>query len=131
MSQAKNTAVAAKNGWDAATEAALKARYENEGSPSDTADLLKIGGDFGGKTAAQIRGKLVSMGIYQKGEPKAVGGASQTRKLHIVNSIEILLSQKKGAFASLEKASKAELDALAAALVALSDSKAADQQASE
>lgn len=130
VSKAK-TAPVAKNGWDEKTEAALQARYEKEGSPSDTAVLTAIGADFGGKSAAAIRGKLVSMGIYQKGEPKAVGGASSTRKIEIVNSIEILLSKPKGSFASLEKASKAELDTLAAALVALSDNKAANTQAAE
>lgn len=124
MTKAKTSPVAFK--WDAKTEAALKAAYEKAGKPNDTDALAELGKQFDNKTAVAIRGKLVSLGIYEKGEPKAVGGASSTRKSQIVTGIEILASMKKGSLESLEKASKPQLEALADALKNLSERHNAD-----
>lgn len=120
MPNSKTAAAAAKT-WSAADEARLSAVYAEQGKPNDTEALKAIGSEFGNKTVNQIRGKLVSMGIYEKGEAKSVGNASGTRKIEIVNAIEILLSKNKGSFASLEKANKIELESLCNALTALSD----------
>lgn len=113
---AKTPAAAASKNWDEPAEQKLRDLYAEKGQPSDTDTLTEIGKLLGGKTAAAVRGKLVSLGIYQKGEPKAVGGASSTRKSQIVTGIEVLASMPKGSLESLEKASKPQLEALAAAL---------------
>lgn len=93
---------------------------------NSTADLLAL---CAGKTAAEIRGKLVSLGLYEKSDaPKTVGGKPAAKKIEIVNGIEILLSMPKGSLESLEKAAKPQLDALAATLVKMSDRQQADAE---
>lgn len=113
MTKAQTAATA--KAWTPELEAKLEASYTGKEMNDQLGNLIT------GKTAAAVRSKLVSMGLYEKNDPRSVGGASSTRKIEIVNAIEILLSKEKGSFASLEKASKPELEALSAALVALSD----------
>jgi hypothetical protein len=62
-----------------------------------------------GKTVAAVRSKLVSLGVYQKQEAKAVGGASSVRKIQLVKQIAESLNQEIEAIESLEKASKEAL----------------------
>jgi hypothetical protein len=81
-----------------------------------------------GKSAAAVRSKLVSLGVYEKNEPRKVGGASSTRKIEIVHAIETMLSKDRDSLASLEKASKAELDALSKAIIAISDNQEAESE---
>lgn len=83
-----------------------------------------------GKTAAAVRSKLVSLGLYEKADPaaaKAAAGTAAQRKIQIVNAIEILTGCGKGTLDTLEKASKPQLEALAKALTLLSDRSNADQ----
>jgi hypothetical protein len=81
-----------------------------------------------GKTAAAVRSKLVSLGLYEKADPTAKAAASvASRKPSIVKAIEILVGVKTGELETLEKASKPQLEALAAALTKLSDRSNADQ----
>jgi hypothetical protein len=109
-------AIALKDGqWTEEAEQALKARY------SGNADNENLGKMVQGKTAAAVRSKLVSLGVYEKNEPKAVGGASSTRKLEYVRAVETMLSMKKGSLDSLEKGRKDELEALAEALTKTAD----------
>jgi hypothetical protein len=80
-----------------------------------------------GKTLNMVRSKAVNMDMYQKATAKSVGvSGTVTRKIEFVNAIEILASLNKGALASLEKASKPQLEALANALTSKSDKQAAD-----
>lgn len=87
-----------------------------------------------GKTAAAVRSKLVSLGLYEKADPaaaKAAAGTAAQRKVQIVTAIEILAGCKKGELDTLEKASKPQLEALAKALTLLSDRSNADQGVKE
>jgi hypothetical protein len=80
-----------------------------------------------GKTLNMVRSKAVNMDVYQKATTKSVGvSGTVTRKIEFVNAIEILASLNKGSLASLEKASKPQLEALANALTSKSDKQAAD-----
>lgn len=109
--------------WSDAQVKALTDGYKGDNS---TAGLISL---CSGKTAAEVRGKLVSLGIYKKSDtPKTVGGKPAAKKIEIVNAIEILLSMPKNSLESLEKAAKPQLDALAAKLVAMSDKQAAENQ---
>lgn len=83
-----------------------------------------------GKTAAAVRSKLVSLGLYEKADPaaaKAASGTAAQRKVQIVSAIEILTGMPKNSLETLEKASKPQLEALAKALTQLSDRSNADQ----
>ena len=82
-----------------------------------------------GKTAAAVRSKLVSLGLYEKADPAAAkaGTAAGQRKVQIVTAIEILTGMPKDSLETLEKASKPQLEALAEALTKLSDRSNADQ----
>jgi hypothetical protein len=117
MPVSKKAATTSKN-WDEKQEAQLQEIYTGS---ADNARLAEIGAHFGGKSAAAVRGKLVSMGLYEKGEHRAVGGVNSTKKIEIVNAIEIFAGMNKGALDSLEKASKPQLEALSAVLANLSD----------
>lgn len=115
------TASAKVPSWSDAQVKALTDGYKGDNS---TAGLIAL---CSGKTAAEVRGKLVSLGIYKKSDtPKTVGGKPAAKKIEIVNAIEILLSMPKNSLESLEKAAKPQLDALAAKLVAMSDKQAAE-----
>lgn len=119
----KNTkANATANAWPEAVEAQLAEKYTGREMNDQLGKLVE------GKTAAMVRSKLVSMGLYEKNEARAVGGASQTRKLDLVRGVEILTGLPKGSLDSLEKAKKDELDALASALTHLSDTHEAETE---
>ena len=109
------------------TDSQVKALTEGYKGDNSTAGLIAL---VAGKTAAEVRGKLVSLGIYVKSDaPKTVGGKPAAKKIEIVNAIEILLSMPKNSLESLEKAAKPQLDALAAKLIKMSDKQAAEAPA--
>lgn len=64
------------------------------------------------KNANSIRSKLCSMKVYVTKEKAKVGGASSTRKIHIVWEVEQLLGMEKNSLQSLEKGNKNHLEAL-------------------
>ena len=119
MSQAQKnqtTAIKLKEGnWSKESEQALQSVYTGNEMNDQLGKLVE------GKSAAAVRSKLVSLGVYEKNEPKAVGGASGTRKLEFVRGIETMLSMKTGSLDSLEKSRKDELEALANALTKVGD----------
>lgn len=87
---------------------------------------------FEGRTVNSIRAKAVSEGVYQKADaPRKVGGETAKRKIEFVRGAEILLNLKQGSLDTLEKASKADLEALTGALTTLSDNYNAELEASE
>lgn len=92
--------------WTKDLTAELVAAYDN--GKGDVAELAKR---FE-KSVPAIRSKLVSEGVYVKQEPRAVGGASPTRKINIVRDVEQALSVEKGTLTSFEKAKKEELETL-------------------
>lgn len=112
-------------GWTDAQIEALKAGYKGDNSTTALAALVA------GKTAAMARSKLVNLGLYIKADPaaKTADGttAKKLGKTQLVASVEILLSMPTDSLNTLEKASKPQLEALAATLVALSDKAAAVQ----
>lgn len=99
--------------WDEKSEQALQAAYKGR------ADNDKLGSMVAGKSAAAVRSKLVSLGIYEKNAPSKVGGASSSRKIESVRAIEKIAGLSKGALESLEKARKDELEQLAETLAKL------------
>jgi len=88
--------------WTAETVAKLTEAYASE------TNLEVLSKEFG-KTVPALRSKLVSLGIYQKQETRAVGGASSVRKIQLVKQIAECLNQEIEAVESLEKASKEAL----------------------
>lgn len=96
-------------------------------------ELTSEGGLLAGiVTAPQLRGKAVSDGYYKKktqAEKAGEHGTSQVRKASIVSAIETIASMPKGSLESLGKAKKPELEALSAALIAMSDRQDADAKA--
>ncbi len=80
---------------------------------------------FAGKTAASLRGKAVSLKLYKAADPTQKAGNAegerQVRKLDFVHTIETLTNMPRDALSTLEKGSKAQLEALARSLVAMSD----------
>ena len=116
VQKAQQAVITLKDGnWDEKSEQALQSAY------SGRQDNERLGKMVKGKSAAAVRSKLVSLGVYEKNEPKAVGGASGTRKLEFVRGIETMLSMKTGSLDSLEKSRKDELEALANALTKVGD----------
>lgn len=96
---------------------AKKAEGENNEVLAEmVAEFNKKFGDEKTVTVNAVRQKLVSLGIYEKDAPRAVGGASGVRKLSIVRTIEAALGLEKGSLDSFEKASKSELEKLSQAL---------------
>lgn len=94
----------------------LLAAYKASGyDNSKLADLMA------GKTAAQCRSKLVSLGKYHKPEEKTKAGSEPARKVSIVKAIEIFAGVPAGSLESLEKAAKPQLELLAKRLTELSD----------
>lgn len=96
-------------------------------SNEDLADISKLP-EFAGKTPNQIRSKTVTLGYYQKAQPKtasADGKPATVRKADYVKAIEILTGVKD--LGTLEKASKPQLEALSKALTKLSDQENAKQ----
>ena len=91
--------------WTEETAAALATAYESGKTVAELATQF-------GKTEAAVRGKLVSMKVYQKQEVKAVGGASAVRKTHLVRTLAERLGLTFESVESLEKASKGALEAL-------------------
>lgn len=87
---------------------------------------------FKAKTVPMLRSKVVNLGYYKKAEKaRVVGAPVAKRKLEYVSAIEIFTSLPAGSLASLEKASKPELEKLNAALVALNDTQAAEEPTQE
>lgn len=109
--------------WTDAEVATISAKYiKGQNSAEQIQALLPS------KSVAAIRGKLVSLGIYEVAEATATGGKDKpAKKLAIVGTIETLLSMPSGSLASLDKASKQELTKLAEQLVLISERQAADR----
>lgn len=109
---------AAPKSWPDSEVKALIAAYTAAGF-----DNSKLGELMAGKTAAQCRSKLVSLGEYKKAEEakKAIAEGGTGKKIEIVNAVEIFAGLAKGSLASLEKASKSELELLARRMTELSD----------
>lgn len=93
--------------WNKDRTAELVAAY-NEGNGKSVAELAK---QFE-TSIPSVRSKLVSEGVYVKQEPRAVGGASPTRKINLVRTLETALGASKNTLTSLEKAKKEELETL-------------------
>lgn len=110
-------------GWTDSQIEALKAGYNGDNSTTALAALVA------GKTAAMARSKLVNLGLYIKADPAAKtadGKPAKASKIQLVSAVEILLSMPVDSLNTLEKASKGQLEALAATLAKLSDKAAAD-----
>lgn len=109
---------AAPKSWPDSEVKALIAAYEKSGK-----DNSKLGELMAGKTAAQCRSKLVQLGEYKKAEEvkKSAAEGGSGKKIEIVNAVEIFAGLAKGSLASLEKASKSELELLARRMTELSD----------
>jgi hypothetical protein len=84
---------------------------------------LVLTDDFKGKTVPMLRGKVVAMKRYQTvaASPKPATESNVQRKSDFVSAVETLLSIPDGRLSSFEKASKADLQALTDALIALAD----------
>ena len=110
-------------GWTDAQIEALKAGYNGDNSATALAALVA------GKSAAMARSKLVNLGLYIKADPaaKVDGKPAKSSKIQLVNAIEVLLSQPVDSLNTLEKASKSQLEALAAALAKANNKFHADQ----
>lgn len=99
-------------------DAAAKAVAEAVNKTAKTAaERVKV-------TARMVQSKASSMKIYAAGvgtkQPESAG-EQPARKIQIVNAVETLLSLPKNSLDTLEKASKAQLQKLANALVQLSE----------
>jgi hypothetical protein len=96
--------------WSAETVAVLTENY-----PAMTVEALaqKLG-----KSVPAVRSKLVSLKVYQKQEPRAVGGASSVRKIQLVKQLAEALQVEMEKVESLEKASKEALQLLLECLTA-------------
>ena len=82
---------------------------------------LKVIAEKAGRTIPMIRSKLVSEGVYiPKAKVKAVAGETPVRKLAIAQMIGAKLDLATSV-ESLEKASKAELEAVLTAVTELSE----------
>ena len=109
---------AAPKSWPENEVKALIAAYAAAGF-----DNSKLGELMAGKTAAQCRSKLVSLGEYVKADATAAGkaGSEPARKISIVKAIEIFAGVPAGSLETLEKAAKPQLELLAKRLTELSD----------
>lgn len=111
-------------GWTDQQIAALKAGYNGDNSTEALAALVA------GKSAAMARSKLVNLGLYIKADPAAAktadGKPAKASKIQLVSAVEILLSMPTDSLNTLEKASKGQLEALAATLAKLSNKSDAD-----
>ena len=94
--------------WSAETVEKLTAAYNGSNIEQVAKEL--------GKTVPAVRSKLVSLGVYQKQEPRAVGGASAVRKLQLVKQLAEKLGVELEEVESLEKAKKETLEMLVAFL---------------
>lgn len=115
----------------------VEAIYTDNGEKPLTNDQVKTltsdGGELAGiASEAQLRGKAVNTGYYQKktqAEKAGEHGTSQVRKASIVSAIETMSSLPKGSLESLGKGKKPELELLSNALIAMSDKRDADAKA--
>lgn len=108
---------AAPKSWPENEVKALLAAYAASGK-----DNSKLGELMAGKTAAQCRSKLVSLGEYVKADAAAEkAGSEPARKVSIVKAIEIFAGVPAGSLETLEKAAKPQLELLAKRLTELSD----------
>jgi hypothetical protein len=115
MTSSVKSAPVAKN-WTEATAAIAVEMYAE--AKYDNAKLAEIGVALG-KTANMIRAKLVNMGEYVKVEASASEsvGSSPVRKLTIVRQISAIVGSSE--LTSLVKGSKADLETLQKAIIAL------------
>lgn len=106
--------------WSTETTTQLSTAYA--AANFDNAQLDTIAKQFN-KTVPMVRSKLVSLKEYVPNKPRATGsnGSAPVRKLALVNSVAEKLELDKGALASFEKGSKADLEALLAAITALTE----------
>lgn len=107
---------AAAKAWPDSEVDQLLAAYKASGY-----DNSKLGELMAGKTAAQCRSKLVSLGKYVKPDTAAKAGSEPARKVSIVKAIEIFAGLPTGSLETLEKAAKPQLELLAKRLTELSD----------
>lgn len=122
---------AAEKKAEQALVAKIETTFESLGRPLNNEDVkaLLSADECKNLNVHQLRGKVVHLGYYQKAVAKSVGtgDAPVTRKIEFVNAIETMLNKEKGSLASFEKASKPQLEAMANALIALSDTKEAEE----
>lgn len=95
--------------WSESAVAELTEKYATGATVAELAKQMS-------KSEAAIRGKLVSLGVYQKAETRSVGGASQVRKGHLVRDIAKQMNVSVEAVESLEKARKEDLELVLAFL---------------
>lgn len=108
---------AAAKAWPQSEVDQLLAAYAASGYDNSKLDKL-----MAGKTAAQCRSKLVSLGQYKKADTTAEkAGSEPARKVSIVKAIEIFAGVPAGSLETLEKAAKPQLELLAKRLTELSD----------
>lgn len=114
--------------WDEKNVAAAAELYLALGKDvrNTKPELAKIAAAVGAKSAQSVMSKLVSEGVYEKSDAPTSTGGTATQKCQIVNSVETILSLKKGSLGTLGKANKQELQMLVDALIKTSDSKAAE-----
>lgn len=100
--------------WTDETSASLKSRYQD-----DKKSLAELATIFG-RTEASIRAKLTSLGVYEKPGKDATkkdGKTTSSAKSEIVGNLAILLGLKLEDLASLEKATKNDLQNLQDAVI--------------
>lgn len=114
--------------WDEKTVAKATELYNALGKDvrNTKPELAKIAAAVGAKSAQSVMSKLVSEGVYEKSDAPTSTGGTATQKCQIVNSIETILSLKKGSLGTLGKANKQELQMMVEALIKSSDTKAAE-----
>lgn len=119
--------------WDEKNVAAAAELYLALGKDvrNTKPELAKIAAAVGAKSAQSVMSKLVSEGVYEKSDAPTSTGGTATQKCQIVNSVETILSLKKGSLGTLGKANKQELQMLVDALIKTSDIKAAEEKPAE
>lgn len=113
------------NGWTEKLESQLEGMGE---ITNDQCKELAATPEFEGKSAAAIRGKAVTMGIYKKAEATAKSTRTRPQKSQLVDAVGTLLSAPEGTLDSLEKANYQALEFISEALIKLSDSRDADSK---
>lgn len=84
-----------------------------------------------GKSIAMIRGKAISLGIYQKSDPssKPAGTVAKPQKQQLVDAIATLVSAPKSSLDSLVKGNREALELLNNQLIAMSEQANLKQKA--
>ncbi len=121
--------------WDDKNTAVIIEAYEaaDPTSRNTIKSLTAIGLLIGNDKAASVRSKLTNAGVYVKDDKskKTTTGKASTSKIETCRAIAVIAGLQKDGLDTLQKGNKAELEALAAALVSMSDSQAADKDAAQ